>query len=168
MEHKFTSVTQEIAKKTYRPWNHNVPVCYRLIFNNLINPLNKAILDYGCGPEQKYVKQMRAMKLNAVGVDFHIPGSRQTHLAPQCFYDIIIASNVLNVISDMKDLHGVFAELKSHLTPNGFAIANYPSSPRKLKLSNSQLLTMLGSTFKLTKLDKDMVNNNIVVMLTNI
>lgn len=50
MQHNFSANTQEIAKKTYRPWNHNIPICYRLVFDKHVDTQNKTILDYGRGP----------------------------------------------------------------------------------------------------------------------
>jgi hypothetical protein len=82
MRHQFSTENQTAAQKTYRAWQHNTPLCYRLIFNNHIATVNKRILDYGCGPDAKYVTRMLALGMNAVGIDFGIPGSREMHLNP--------------------------------------------------------------------------------------
>lgn len=166
MRHQFSTENQTAAQKTYRAWQHNTPLCYRLIFNNHIATVNKRILDYGCGPDAKYVTRMLALGMNAVGIDFGIPSSREMHLNPGQTYDIIVASNVLNVMNNLPDLQGVIQEIHTYLAPAGQAIANYPADPRKLGLSNAEMLALLQQRFSVTKIDKSLVKNNFVVLLT--
>lgn len=166
MKHNFDHQNQEYAKKTYRSWSHNTPVCYKLIFNKYIDTSAKRILDYGCGTDEKYVEQMIKLGLNAVGIDFHIEGSRDKHLGDESLYDIIIASNVLNVMNNLLDLEGVIQEIAHHLAPQGQAIINYPVAPRKLGLSNKDLVSLLEKYFILTKPDKIITKKNFIRVLT--
>ena len=166
MIHDFDLRNQEGAKKTYRSWTHNVPICYRLLLSEHIATDGKRILDYGCGPEEKYVKQMKALKLNAAGVDFHIEGSRDKHLGNGKLYDIITISNVLNVMDNLPDLKGVLQEIAHHLTPQGIAIANYPAAPRKLGISNKELTSLLEEYFNIAKPEKAIIKSNLVFLLT--
>jgi hypothetical protein len=58
-------------------------------------------------------------------------------------------------------------EFKNYFrAPAGQAIANYPADPRKLGLSNTEMLALLQQRFSVTKIDKSLVKNNFVVLLT--
>lgn len=105
------------------------------------------ILDYGCG---KHAIQ-RAYLIEKCGfahVDGHDFGNNQ----PICErfnydYDVIYASNVINVAMSKTMVYNDFVEMKIHTTDGGTVIFNYPSSPRKAGLSNKEIMEIAMNVF---------------------
>lgn len=62
-------------------------------------------------------------------------------------YDIVFASNVLNVQSSRKMLLETLNQIKSALNGNGEFICNYPVSPRKMEMDSSEIEEILISVF---------------------
>lgn len=94
------------------------------------------ILDYGCGKEQVHVKMLRERGLNVVGHDFSAPNSEALGKK----YDVIYASNVLNVQGDTQMLYNTLHEIKDLLNVHGVFVANYPQAPRYCPLTVFELL----------------------------
>lgn len=164
--HSFDDSNRVGAMKTYRSWIHNTPICYQLILKGCFKVGLKKILDYGCGPEEKYVREMEYASMDAVGVDFSIPGSREEHLGKGQKYDIIVVSNVLNVMDNEKDLRGMVSELRAHLAEDGIVLANYPTDPRKLGLSVKQMTDVLSEFFAVERISRDLAKSNVVFRLS--
>ena len=62
-------------------------------------------------------------------------------------YDVVFASNVLNVQLDEQMLRTTCAEIADALDIGGFAVMNYPLSPRKSSLSNVEVVAILKEFF---------------------
>lgn len=143
------------AMKTYRGkgavgGNALVP---RYLYKNFLSSCRNQkvswnILDYGCGKDQNHVKLLHEQGYrNAYGYDFSLPETKQ-NLELQ--YDIVYASNVLNVQDSPEMLEATLKEIASVLKEKGLFIANYPKSPRKCDLDNWQVYTIVGKYFKNT------------------
>jgi SAM-dependent methyltransferase len=93
------------------------------------------LLDFGAGKTAIYTKRLRKAGYNVTAYDFGDNFDPNIHdrnaLVRQ--YDIVFASNVLNVQSTRAALAKTIKQIKSTLKSNGIAIANYPASPRKLE-----------------------------------
>jgi SAM-dependent methyltransferase len=102
------------------------------------------ILDYGCGKAQVHVKMLRDRGFNVVGHDFSAPNSE----ALSKKYDVIYASNVLNVQGDTKMLYDTLHEIKGLLNTHGVFVANYPQAPRYCPVTVSELLRDVRIIFR--------------------
>jgi hypothetical protein len=68
--------------------------------------------------------------------------------ALRSYYDIVMASNVLNVQTNRKMLKSTLAEMACCVNEYGFILANYPKSPRYIpELTNDKLERLLKRTF---------------------
>lgn len=62
-------------------------------------------------------------------------------------YDVVFASNVINVASSRDMIKRDFEEMKSHTINGGAVLWNYPSSPRKSGLSTEEMLEIAKEVF---------------------
>jgi|WetSurMetagenome_2_1015567.scaffolds.fasta_scaffold32745_5 SAM-dependent methyltransferase len=104
---------------------------------------DQPILDFGCGSAQIHVNNLKKDGYNVVGTDLSLPGSYPSGKK----FSVIYASNVLNVQSSIEQLNSMLNEIKTLLVNNGIFISNYPSSPRYMKLNNSEMETILKNHF---------------------
>ncbi len=94
----------------------------------------KTILDFGAGWKAMHTKRLRSLGHNVTAWDFGRNFDPEIHDkdALDRQYNIVFASNVLNVHIDEWALTGTIAEIALCLDMfNGVAIVNYPESPRK-------------------------------------
>jgi hypothetical protein len=92
------------------------------------------ILDYGAGPRCKHVLQLVAEGYKHVyaweiGANFS-PYIHDEEALLQ-YYDIVYASNVLNVQPSPAGIEQVVAQCFAATTAGGYCVFNYPKSPRK-------------------------------------
>lgn len=108
------------------------------------------ILDYGAGKHAAHTQYLRDKGLNVTAYDFganvdpelHDPGALKKK------YNIVFASNVLNVQSSLTMLGMTLDQIKSVLTSGGQFVGNLPMSPRKsLDLNTEVLQTELAKRF---------------------
>lgn len=90
--------------------------------------LGDTILDFGCGKAAAHVQALQDDDFDAVGFDFHLPGS-EVHLLRQ--YSLVYASNVLNVQDSQDMMRETLRQMWACVEPGGLLIANLPTSPRK-------------------------------------
>ena len=62
-------------------------------------------------------------------------------------YDIVFASNVLNVQSSLQMLFETLNQIKLVMENNGEFVCNYPQSPRKMDLKETDIEEILLSMF---------------------
>ncbi len=93
-----------------------------------INPGEETILDFGCGRDMAHVVALREEGYRAMGYDFHLPAS---DLALSCQFDLVYASNVLNVQDSKEMLRETVRQMWDCVRPGGLLIVNLPTSPRK-------------------------------------
>lgn len=109
------------------------------------------ILDYGAGKKAAHTAYLRSIGFTDVtafdiGRNF-TPGVHSPD-ALQRKYFLVFASNVLNVQPNLSLLRETLEEIASVLIPGrGEFIGNYPSSPRKSKLSAGQVLREVERVF---------------------
>lgn len=137
------------TNKTDRGTFYNSTV-YRAM-REILAETKASVLDFGAGRNAVFAK-----KLNEEfgGVDaWECGGNKnENHVDEMGFYDIIYASNVLNVQFSLEDLRGVLNLIKAHC---GTFVFNYPSAPRKMGLTTREMLGEVGKVFKLKRINKD-------------
>ncbi len=92
------------------------------------------ILDYGAGKNAAHTVALRAKGLRVtaheIGANFDF--GLHTLFALSDHYDIVFASNVLNVQNSVLDLLGTLKEIWGATWVGGTVVFNYPASPRKM------------------------------------
>ena len=132
---------------------------------------NCNILDYGCGYHGLHVKTLYDAGYNVFGYDFEASPTiahRRVYNPEIYNWDIVYASNVLNVQPSIEHLANTIRELSILSEHRGYfyplVIVNYPKSPRKCRCSVKALENLFLLYFKtLTILDK----KNHVYLLTH-
>lgn len=107
------------------------------------------VLDFGSGKDAVHTKWLRELGFNVTAYDFGnnvIDGLHDVN-ALNRQYDVIMASNVLNVQSSMKMLCETMNQINNSLKHGGKLICNYPASPRKIVLAASELEYILKAWF---------------------
>ena len=104
------------------------------------------ILDYGAGKGAIHTLYLKDKGFDCTAYDF---GENVTELhdkeALKRQYDIVFASNVLNVCSSLDMLTETLGEVWSATKVGGCIVANYPSSPRKYDIELNTLEFLLSS-----------------------
>jgi SAM-dependent methyltransferase len=101
------------------------------------------ILDFGAGKAAAHKLSLCESGYNVDAYEFGdniVPGLHIDTL-PEDTYDVVYASNVLNVQSSFSMLANTLLQLQKTLKEGGVLIANYPNEPRKLIGSNGKPLT---------------------------
>jgi hypothetical protein len=115
--------------------------------------LDSSILDFGSGP-----KAMHTLHLREKGyryVDAFDMGSNydpKVHIVrkPEMInsYDIVMASNVINVLSSLSAIKETIHQISWFTNHKGVALINLPTSPRKYHgLNKRNLLDLLSKEF---------------------
>lgn len=108
---------------------------------------DKKILDFGCGSEFIQGRYLINLGFDVDGYDFGRNKPKECIKQFGPFYDVVYASNVLNVLSSSEALRETLLQIKSCLKNNSVFIANYPQSPRKLNLTAKQMENILRFYF---------------------
>lgn len=106
------------------------------------------ILDYGAGKGAVHTLYLRGKGFDCTAYDF---GENVTEIhdknALDRQYDIVFASNVLNVCSTTHMLVRTTMELWQATKNDGIAIVNYPINPRKCFYTTKQVQDILECSF---------------------
>jgi hypothetical protein len=97
----------------------------------VIAQFTDTILDFGAGKDAAHTKRLKEAGFNVTAHEFG--GNRNENhdeLALTRQYDIVYASNVLNVQSSRSMLWDTLFQIKHSVKPGGRAVFNYPESPR--------------------------------------
>lgn len=108
------------------------------------------ILDFGAGWKARHALALRELGLNVVAHDFGKNFDPEVHdlHALNRVYDVVYASNVLNVHTTTNALMLTIAQIANSVRQsNGFALVNYPESPRKGMFTDEQMKSNLQSVF---------------------
>lgn len=109
----------------------------------------ESLLDFGAGRDAVHTKWLREQGFNVTAYDFGDNCIEGLHdkdaLGRQ--YKVIMASNVLNVSSSMNMLLGTLRQIYNSLEYGGKFVCNYPSSPRKMDLTATELAMIITSIF---------------------
>ncbi len=110
------------------------------------------ILDFGAGKHAMHTKTLRAEGWNCTAYEF---GDNHTeyHDKDALFdrFDVVFASNVLNVQSSPAMAYRTIKQLASVVTSpynDGKVFVNYPASPRKSNLTTGDMKKMLLKHFR--------------------
>ena len=141
----FTQEEIKIANATYRSKGSSVfdkdgnvrSIVARFVASSISK--DKKILDFGCGSEFIQGKYLRDLGFDVSGWDFGNNKPKECVEKPEQVYDVVYASNVLNVISSRQMLMETLEQIRDCLNDGGMFIANYPQSPRKMNMSNEEL-----------------------------
>lgn len=110
---------------------------------------SKTILDFGAGKGATSTKYLLSKGFDVVAYDLWV-GHGDVLLdkfALNKQYDIVFASNVLNVQSSKEMLLETLNQIKSVLKDDGEFICNFPISPRKMEMNGHKMEEVLTSIF---------------------
>ena len=149
----FTEAEVKIANATYRSKGSSVfdkdgnirSVVARFVADNIDK--DKKILDFGCGSEFIQGKYLRDLGFNVDGWDFGANKPQNSVDKLEKIYDVVYASNVLNVISSLSMLMETLDQIYNSLKAGGTFIANYPVLPRKMALTSTDMAEIIGAKF---------------------
>ena len=111
---------------------------------------NAKILDFGAGKSPIHTEWLKEQNFDVIAYDFgenHIEGLHDEE-ALMKRYDVVFASNVLNVQSSIHMLRITLNQIYNALKKHGTFIFNYPKSPRKLDLTEFELINYIEDKFK--------------------
>lgn len=156
---KFSNHEIEKVNKTFKKWGFKSSLPPNKILTYVLEYLGKhpkaKILDYGAG---KFPTVSEYLKSSGYDVTSHEIGSNKTKIhdtkALHKKYDVIFASNVLNVQIDEDMLKKTLKEIKHCLKGDGCFIASYPDTPRNLKISNDEFMEVVKKIFPKATFDK--------------
>lgn len=149
----FTQEEIKIANATYRSKGSSVfdkdgnirSVVAKFVANSIGK--DKKILDFGCGSEFIQGRYLRDLGFDVSGWDFGDNKPKECVDKLEQIYDVVYASNVLNVISSKSMLTETLEQINGCLKNGGMFIANYPQSPRKMNISNKELSDIIQEKF---------------------
>ena len=110
---------------------------------------SKTILDFGAGKGATSTKYLLSKGFDVVAYDLWV-GNGDVLLdkfALNRRYDIVFASNELNVQSSKEMLLETLNQIKSVLKDDGEFICNFPISPRKMEMNGHKMEEVLTSIF---------------------
>jgi hypothetical protein len=126
-EEKETAIKTEMGNAAFA-MRALVPRKVIEILSEMPLSLEAEILDFGCGKKMRHTKELRDMGHKVFGYDFAIEGSEK-FLARQ--FDIVFASNVLNIQSTQTMLTKTILQLFDIVKRGGLLVFNFPPNPRK-------------------------------------
>ena len=135
------------------------------VIKELFSPKQKLkILDFGAGKAAAHTLSLREEGYDVTAYEFgnNIIDGLHDPKALKTTYDVIYASNVINVLSSFEMLLLTIGELDDALKVGGVIIANYPNSPRKLDFNPTEIAELLNIHFNVERIQE----KNIVFKLT--
>lgn len=116
------------------------------------------ILDFGAGKDAAHAARLRAdNNLNVTAWEFGSNFNPELHdrLALSKKYDIVYASNVINVQNSVQMLRDTLRQIHNTLKPGGIFIGNLPFEPRKNAWSFTKDVTLTGTPEEKTAAKQD-------------
>lgn len=110
---------------------------------------NASILDFGSGPQALQTIFLRSQGYTNVE-SYEIGCNKMDWIHSDILgktYDIVFASNVLNVQPDCTSGYMLINELAGHVQPRGTLYVNFPKSPRKNNLTEKNIEFFLREYF---------------------
>lgn len=110
---------------------------------------NESVLDFGAGRDAVHTKWLRELGFDVTAWEFgdNFVDGLHDKSALSNKYNVIMASNVLNVQSSMTMLWETLRQINDSLEYGGKFVCNYPASPRKMKLTPLALEHILKEWF---------------------
>lgn len=126
------------ARKGVIAKNAIVPKLVEEIINKGIIKVNN-VLDFGCGKDEYHIKLLQGkfpnIKFEGYDLGYDYPTTDK--------YDLIFASNVLNVQRTSKELSTTLQHLNRIQGSTSYLIINYPKNPRYINLTTNQIESIL-------------------------
>lgn len=149
----FTQEEVKIANATYRSKGSSVfdkegnirSIVARFVANSVSK--DKKILDFGCGSEFIQGKYLRDLGFDVSGWDFGSNKPKDCVDKLEKIYDVVYASNVLNVISSLPMLRETLEQIYNCIKDGGMFIANYPQAPRKMSMNEKEMQKIIQEKF---------------------
>jgi SAM-dependent methyltransferase len=143
----------KIANATYRRKGSSVfdkdgnirSVVARFVESNIDK--DKKILDYGCGSEFIQGNHLRKLGFDVDGWDIGTNKPKDGVDKLEQIYDVVYASNVLNVLSSTSMLMETLDQIYGCLKDGGVFIANYPAAPRKMVIDSRCMKEIIQNRF---------------------
>lgn len=143
----------KIANATYRRKGSSVfdkdgnirSVVARFVEKNIDK--DKRILDYGCGSEFIQGKHLMNLGFDVDGWDIGANKPKNGVDKLEQIYDVVYASNVLNVLSSTSMLMETLDQIYGCLKDGGVFIANYPAAPRKMVINSRCMEEIIQNRF---------------------
>lgn len=150
----FTDEEIKIANSTYRRKGSSVfdkdgnvrSIVARFVASSIGK--DKKILDFGCGSEFIQGKYLQGLGFDVSGWDFGANKPKDCAEKLEKIYDVVYASNVLNVISSLSMLMETLDQIYGCIKDGGMFIANYPKTPRKMVISEGDLSNIIRQKFR--------------------
>lgn len=97
---------------------------------------SESILDFGAGKIAQHTKRLRKEGFNVTAYDFggNVVDGLHDPKALERKYDVVFASNVLNVQSSPAMMYTTLTQIMSVVKRGGRIYANYPKDPRKCRM----------------------------------
>lgn len=110
------------------------------------------ILDYGSGKDLIHTRALREAGFRVDAFDIGANVTTEHIICPAyMYYDIVFASNVLNIQPDNVRLLNTIVDIMDALKPKGIFICNYPKTPRHfVDLTTEMLDSILRNRFNNT------------------
>jgi hypothetical protein len=152
----YTPEEIEIANKTSR----NSPaigakaitpkMVRQYIEDNTLDKDEIQILDFGAGKAAAHAQKFVEEGFQCLAYEFGANVDPRVHceLALYNKYDIVYASNVLNVQSSLHMLEETIIQIKQVMKEDAVFFANYPLQPRKMTAAGWQMHATLRNYFK--------------------
>lgn len=126
------------------------PIYAREYIDNNLDKETCTILDFGAGKTAAHTRVFVEAGYNCLAHEFgdNIDTRYHCELAMSNKYDVVFASNVLNVQQSLHMFNETITQIKSVMNDGGVFIANYPLSPRKMSAVSWQMHEMLLQQFR--------------------
>lgn len=137
---------QSQAMRTSAPANFARKALVPRVVASMVPPgSSMEILDFGAGKDLAHTRALSAppYNLNVTAHDF----SRPNPDALSRKYDLVFASNVLNVQGSPQMAAYTMSQVYNLLKPGGFFVANYPDNPRYSPYTATQFLNAVATFF---------------------
>ena len=109
---------------------------------------DKTILDFGCGPKFVQGNYLNSLGFNVKGYDFGV-NKPEYGVELGDTYDLVYASNVLNVQSSYNMMKETLRQIYNSLKVGGIFVCNYPYTPRKMpEFTPFNLMQYINFAFK--------------------
>lgn len=135
----------EVVQKTSRK---NRPAAITPRFVEQYAPKSYEILDYGAGVIAEHARRLKKSGFrNIRAYDFSFDGRYHDRDALFHTYDLVYASNVLNVQQTATMMGHTIEQIYGLVRPGGFFVANYPTDPRYATYDPQTLLAAIATKF---------------------
>ncbi len=128
--------------------NALVPRVVNVMLENYGNK-DTMLLDFGAGKEALHARALQEQGWACTAYEFgaNVDARYHNDLALMQQYDIVYASNVLNVQTCFAMARHTISQLFEVVKEDGILVANYPNSPRKSDIKTKEMEQLLQERF---------------------